>query len=152
DDSIPPLDRPGVAPVWRVLAVVCLLVAALLLSMVVVLFMTLVNQGRSQPNNAWGMAAPAMAVGAAAGGAGDPGEAVLAPLTPAYPTRQDLRPAGTFPLPGDPEADPEAPPRSPRREFRALAERAPAWESPGPDLPERVLVSSDGANMAYAGA
>jgi tetratricopeptide (TPR) repeat protein len=151
DEPIPPLDRPGVAPLWRVLALGSLLVAALLLPMVIVLFMALVHNGNRQPDNGGGMAPPVVAVGAAAGGVADAADDILDPLNPAYPTRQDLRPAGTFPLPGDPEADPEDPPQSPRKEFRALADRPPAWVSPGPDLPERVLVSFDGANMAYAG-
>jgi tetratricopeptide (TPR) repeat protein len=149
DDSIPPLDRPGVAPVWRVLAVAALFGIALLGSMVAVLFMALVDRGKPLPNN-WGMPAPAIAVGAAGGAAADPAEDVLDPLNPAYPMRQDLRPAGTFPLVGDPEADPQDRPRSPRQEFRKLAGE-PVWQTDGPDLPDRVLISPDGRNMAYIG-
>jgi hypothetical protein len=146
DDSLPPLYPAGVSPGWRAAAIVIVLFAAVLLAMVVVLFMSLVGKSAQQFNNAWAMAAPPVAV---AGAAADPAEDVLDPINPAFPLRQDLRPPGTFPLAGDPEADPEDPPRSPRQEFRALAERPAAWSSPGPDLPERVLVSFDGAHMAY---
>jgi tetratricopeptide (TPR) repeat protein len=148
DDPIPPLDRPGVAPLWRVTAIVTLLVAALLLSMVAVLFVSLASQGTRPVNNAFAMAPPAMVGGAAEA---DPAEEAIDPANPAYPTRQDLRPPGTFPLAGDPEADPQDQPRSPRQEFRALADKPAAWVCPGPDLPERVLVSPDGQNMAFAG-
>ena len=147
DEPIPPLDRPGVAPLWRLVAILGLLGAALLLSMVVVLFMALVQQGTRNANNAWA-GGPVMPVGAGAAVVADAGEDVLDPANPAYPLRQDLRPAGTFPLPGDPEPNPENVAPSPRQEFRKLADNV-AWDSSDPDLPDRVLVSPDGANMAF---
>ncbi len=147
DDAIPPLDSPGVAPFWRIVGIGGLVGAALLFMMVLVLYMSLAAQGARVANNALAMAPPAVAVANAADAAD-----ALDPNNPAYPTRQDLRPPGTFPVPGDAEADPEDPQKSPRQEFRALAEREPAWRSNGADVPERVVVSADGTNMAFVGA
>ena len=67
---------------------------------------------------------------AAAGGPGDaPEEDVLDPDNPPYPLHQDLRPAGTFPLPGEGEGADERPAPSPRREFLGAAPQPAVWSS-----------------------
>jgi tetratricopeptide (TPR) repeat protein len=73
---------------------------------------------------------------------------VLDEANPAYPLKQDLRPAGSFPLPADDEAPAERAAVAPRREFLKAAARV-AWTNSEPEAPDRVLVSPDGANMAY---
>jgi tetratricopeptide (TPR) repeat protein len=145
DDPIPPLDRPGVSPVWRLVAILGGLFVALLLSMVIVMFMVLAQQTRQNVNNAWAANAAMPPVAAVADAAEDP----IDPVNPAYPLKQNLRPAGTFPLPGDPELPPENPAPALRKEFRGLGGE-PAWISNDSDLPDRVLVSPSGDHMAFA--
>jgi tetratricopeptide (TPR) repeat protein len=96
--------------------------------------------------NAGGAAIAGPPMAAAGGGAPAAEDDPADPPNPPYPVRQDLRPPGTFPLPGDGE---ERQPPSPRREFLRDALRPAAWTGPDPDGPDRVLVSPDGANMAY---
>jgi tetratricopeptide (TPR) repeat protein len=147
DDPIPPLDRPGVAPLWRVVALLALLGVFLLAPMVVVLLTALARSRDHLDDGGWGgPVAPQAAVGPAAP---EPEEDALDPLRPAYPLEQDLRPTGTFPLPGGAEAPAGNAAPSPREEFLKEVGRA-VWTDPDGDLPERVLVSADGANMAYA--
>jgi tetratricopeptide (TPR) repeat protein len=145
DEPLPPLDRPGVAPLWRLVAVFGLLAGAALLCMVIVLLVALAQQGRQSFVNNMPMAAPPMAF---AGGAAVAADDAFDDANPPYPRKQDLRPAGTFPLPGDGEAPAGRAAVPPRREFLQAAARV-VWTSAEPEAPDRVLVSPDGANMAY---
>jgi len=148
DDDLPPYDRPGVAPLWRLIAIFSLLAAGGLLFLVLVLLVSLVQQGSvSTVNNGWAMAQP-MAVPAAAGADVAAGDDALEQGNLPYPVRQDLRPDGTFPLPGDPGLPPEKLVPSPRQEFRQAAARI-VWTNTDPMAPDRVLVSPDGVNMAF---
>jgi len=146
EEPLPPLDRPGVAPLWRLIAVFSLIAVAGLLVMVIILFVALAQQPTPFVNNGWAVP-PAMAVG---GGAvadlpDDPPDGA----NPPYPVKQDLRPAGTFPLPGEGEVPPEQQESSPRQTFLDARERV-EWTNPDPEVPDRVLVSPTGDNMAYA--
>jgi tetratricopeptide (TPR) repeat protein len=145
DDSIPPLDRPGVSPLWRAIAIVTLLGVAVLLCMIIVLIFSLAQQGvPAFQNNAIvpPLAAPPQ-------GRVDAAEEQFDPAKVPYPLQQDLRPPGAFPLPGEAEQDDQRAGLSPRREFLKLALRPAVWSSTDAIPPESVLVSSDGANMAY---
>jgi hypothetical protein len=145
DDSIPPLDRPGVSPLWRAIAIVTLLGVAVLLCMVIVLIFSLAQQGvPALQNNA---IAPPRA--APPQGRIDVAEGELDPAKVPYPLQQDLRPDGTFPIPGEVEQDEQRAGQSPRREFLKLALRPAVWSSTDAIPPESILVSPDGANMAY---
>jgi hypothetical protein len=145
DEPLPPLDQPGVAPFWRILAVLSLIAVAILVTMVAVLYVAFAQQASGFVNNQWAVAPPVAAAGAAVDVADD----ALDPANPPYPVKQDLRPAGTFPLPGDADQAPEQPAVVPRQEFTRVAERV-AWTDADPNPPDRVLVSPNGANMAYA--
>jgi tetratricopeptide (TPR) repeat protein len=149
DEPLPPLA--GVSPGWRLLAVLSLLGAVLLLCVVTVLVIALAHQSaQGFANNNFAMAGPAPPM-AAAGPAVAAEQDVPDPDNPPYPTRQDLRPAGTFPLPGDAEEADERPAPSLRRQFLNDVGRNPAvWSSTDPEGPDYVLVSPDGQNMAYA--
>jgi hypothetical protein len=149
DEPLPPLA--GVSPVWRVLAVLSLLGVVLLLCVVIVLVISLAHQSaQGFANNNFAMAGPAPPM-AAAGPAAAAEDDVPDPDNPPYPPRQDLRPAGTFPLPGDAEEADDRPAPSPRRQFLNDVGRNPAvWTSTDPGGPDCVLVSPDGQNMAYA--
>ena len=95
DDDLPPrYERPGVAPVWRLIAVLSLLAVGGLLCMTVVLLISIAGQGiNSGINNGWAMPVPPMAVAAANAPAQDDDlEAANSP----YPLHQDLRPRVPF--------------------------------------------------------
>jgi hypothetical protein len=146
DEPLPPLI--GVSPLWRLLAVLGLLGLVVLLSVVIVLVISLAQQsGQPFANNVAALAPPAMAVvGAAAGPAADD---AVDPENSPYPLRQDLRPAGTFPVTSDDGAD-EKPALSARREFLKDAPRPAVWADTDSDPPDCVLVSPDGQSMAFA--
>ncbi len=148
DEPLPPLDQPGVAPFWRLVALFGLIGGVILLAMVVILYAALAQQGIAQANN-WGGPVPPAPPVAAVGAAEAAGDDALDPANPPYPLNQDLRPAGTFPLPGDADQPPEQLPVPARQEFTRLAERV-AWTNADPEPPARVLISPDGLNMAYA--
>jgi hypothetical protein len=145
DEPIPPLDRPGVTPLWRLLAVVSLIAAAVLAVMFAVLFVAFTQQGSGFVNNNWGMVPPApMAPGGAAAA-----DDAFDPVNPPYPTTQDLRPAGTFPLPGEVDVPADNDALLPAQEFRRMVAKGIVWTSNDLEPPDRILVSPNGRDMAY---
>lgn len=147
DEPLPPLDRPGVPPFWRLVAILSLLGVAGLLCMVIVLLVALAQPGNRADYNGGLFAGAAMAVGPPVVAEVAEGEEPD-PLNPPYPLKQDLRPPGTVPVPGAAEPAERGAP-VPRREF--LKHGQSRWTNPAPEAaPDRVLVSPDGAHMAYA--
>ncbi len=144
DDTLPPLTSPGVSALWRAIAIVSLLAVAVLLCMVIVLVVSLAQQAVPVFANQ-AIAPPA----AAARGLAEAADEAVDPAAAPYPLQQDLRPAGTFPVPGDAEAEEPRAGLSLRREFLRHALRPAVWSSTDPIPPESILVSPDGANMAY---
>jgi tetratricopeptide (TPR) repeat protein len=142
DDPPPPLERPGVSSIWRLVAFLALLGCAAILGIVIVLMIALVQTGVSSGPIL--LPAPPAPVGVQAV-AGEAEEDDGADGNLPFPTRQDRRPPGTFPLPGEDQG--EKLPLTPRGEF--LQACRVAWNCPDSPGPDRVVVSPDGANMAY---
>ncbi len=143
-DPPPPLEQVGVAPSWRLVAIVALLGVTLLLFVVVMLLIVLAHAGTPTLSPAVPLPPMVVAGGGAAAGL-DPDPDDLPPGGLPYPDKQDLRPAGTFPAPGeDADARPAA---APRGEF--LRGGQSVWVSPDPTPPGRVVVSPDGLFLAY---
>ncbi len=146
DDDLP-YDRPGVAPVWRWIGIAGLLAAAGLLALALGLMISLAAQTNGSVNNGWGMVPPAPGVAAVGADVVAADDALELQGNLPYPVQQDLRPEGTFPVPGDPGRPLERHAPSPRQVFYQAA--AVVWTNSDPEAPDRVLISPDGADMAY---
>jgi hypothetical protein len=115
--------------------------------MVIVLIVSLAQQAVTPAiNNA---IAPPAVVAPGQQGPADAANDPADPANPPYPTQQDLRAAGAFPLPGEAEQEDQRPGPSPRREFLKMALRPAVWSNADPIPPDRVLVSPDANHMAY---
>ena len=142
DEPPPSFEYVGVAPAWRFVGLASLVVIALLLFLVIVLAITLAQQGTAPyPAPPMAVAAPAVPVPAMPDA---PDEDNVPGAALPYPTAQDLSPPGTFPVPGE-EADARPSP-SPRAEF--LRNAQVLWSSADGLPVGGALVSPDGALMA----
>ncbi len=138
DEPPSPSRARGVSPAWRVVAVLSFLGVLSLLAVVAALTVALVVQEERQANanvpDAQPWPRPPLNEDDMAGGADLP-----------YPTKQDLRPPDSLPaLDGE---TPRPKEDAPRDAFRKASEVV--WTAPALPLPERVLVSPDGARIAY---
>jgi WD40-like Beta Propeller Repeat len=151
-DDRPVRRRPqGVSAGWRVAAGVSGALAAIFALMLVIAFGALLDRPRTAPPPPVVQPPffpPQQPVGpfpAAAQNDDDPDKGD--PKALPYPLTQDLRPLGAGPaIPGEPVPKQEP---SPRDQFLRTGEIL--WANDEPNPPENVLVSPDGANIAYIG-
>jgi tetratricopeptide (TPR) repeat protein len=135
-------DTPSVAPFWRVIAVLSLFAVLFLGCMVVALIYMFSHANRAQPNNG-PFAGPGIAVPPAAV-MGMPGEAPVPGHVP-FPTVQDPPSEDGFPPPHD---EPKVKPAGPSQREAFLGSTTTPWTNMENEAPERIIVSSDGTNMA----
>ncbi|HZT80129.1 MAG TPA: hypothetical protein VFA26_07905 [Gemmataceae bacterium] len=134
--------QPGVAPFWRVLALLSFVLAAGLLAGVFVLAFALIVEREQSQLNRIAITPPQVQANAPPDGGDDPADDPEPP-NPPYPTEQDLAPPGPPKLPGEePRPDGTA-----RRRFLQISQEA--WANPLRHFPQHVSVSPDGRQVAY---